>query len=152
MLVAALSIGFALTAQVFAADPKTDPVAARFKAMDTNGDGKVSKSEYLDYVKTRFEAMDTKQDGQVTVAEMDADRQMRLKAKKDMVPSVSSATRIQSMDIDTNGTLSASEYAAAAGKAFDTMDTKHDGQLTLSEMRIGYDDQAGSGNPPPGLD
>ncbi len=50
--------------------PPMDP-AARFKAMDANGDGAVTKEEWRGPPE-RFDAIDTNHDGKISAAEMAA--------------------------------------------------------------------------------
>jgi Ca2+-binding EF-hand superfamily protein len=40
-----------------------DSASALFKAMDANGDGRISEAEYVDYMSQRFYAMDRNHDG-----------------------------------------------------------------------------------------
>jgi EF hand len=70
LLPIALCIGLALTPATFAADPRSDAVAAKIKAMDSNGDGLVSAAEYAAHAKAEFDAMDANHDGQLTADEI----------------------------------------------------------------------------------
>jgi Ca2+-binding EF-hand superfamily protein len=148
LLPMALCIGLALTPAAFAADPRSDAVAAKIKAMDTNGDGLVSAAEYAAHAKAEFDAMDTNHNGLVTAAEMDA---ARAKFKNPTGRQFSSAAIIKSMDTNGDGMLSAEEYATAAETAFNAMDTNHSGQLTADEIRIAYDADLASGRFVPGM-
>ena len=49
---------------------------ARFKAMDSNGDGRVSAVEHAASASMMFNKMDANRDGSVTATEMDASRKM----------------------------------------------------------------------------
>jgi len=151
LLAIPLFAGLTLAASAFAADAINDHIATMIKAMDTNHDGAVSKSEFLAYEKAQFDAMDTNHDGQVTVAEMDAARMAKLKIKTAVALIPSSATIIKSMDLNGDGMVSAEEHAAAAEKDFGTMDANHDSQLTADEMRIGFDARVASVTPAPGM-
>ena len=150
LLVMSLCAGIALASVAFADDAANDPVATRMKAMDTNLDGMVSKDEYMTYAKSRFDAMDTDHDGQVTTTEMDASRKDAMKGKTVAAQRVSSATAIKLMDANNDGMLSAEEHATAAEKEFNAMDTNHDDQLSMDEMRIGRDAQIALGDVPAG--
>ena len=144
-----LSAGLVLTSTAFAADARSDAVAAKIKAMDTNGDGMVSTVEYAAHAKSEFDAMDTDHTGLVTAAKMDIARKTTLKGTAG--GQLASATIIKSMDTNGDGMLSAEEYATAAERAFNAMDTNHDGQLSADEMRIAYDGQLASGRFVPGM-
>jgi Ca2+-binding EF-hand superfamily protein len=152
LLTLSLYVGLTLTSGAFAADATNDPVAAKIKAMDTNGDGMVSASEHAVYAQARFDAMDANHDGQVTAAEMDAARMAKLKIKTAATLQPASVTIIKAMDINNDGMVSAEEYAKAAEKDFNAMDTNHDGQLSADEMRIGYDSKLRAGAPAQGME
>lgn len=42
--------------------------------------------------------------------------------------------KMQSMDADNNGAISATEHSAGARQIFDTMDADHDGRVTAAEI------------------
>jgi hypothetical protein len=147
LLAISLCAGLTLAPAAFAAD---DSSTTQIKAMDTNGDGMVSASEHADFAKAQFQAMDTDHNGQVTVAEMDAWRKTQFKGKAPANLQPSSVTLIKSLDTNTDGMVSAEEYATAAEKDFNAMDTNHDGQLTADEMRIAHDTQVAVNMPVPG--
>ena len=151
LLAISLCAGLTMTSSAFAADAVNDHVAATIKAMDTNHDGMVSAAEHAAYAKTQFDAMDVNHDGQVTVAEMGAARMAKLKIKTAVALIPASATIIKPMDSNSDGMVSAEEHATAAEKDFNTMDAKHDGQLSADEMRVGYDAKVGSVSPAPGM-
>jgi Ca2+-binding EF-hand superfamily protein len=90
-LTAALGLAFAATASM-AADTGTAPTdqtkaqaaAARFKKIDVNGDGKISKAEAqanAPRLAEHFDEIDTNKDGFITPDEMKAARAKREAAK-----------------------------------------------------------------------
>lgn len=56
----------------------------KFEAMDTNGDGLVSKDEFMAEHMKRFEAMDSNHDGGVSKDEIEAYRQAKHEKMKEM--------------------------------------------------------------------
>jgi hypothetical protein len=66
----ATALAGAALAQPPAGGPPMDP-AARFKMMDANSDGAVTKDEWKGPAE-RFDAIDTNHDGKITAAEMAA--------------------------------------------------------------------------------
>ena len=61
-----LLVGAALAALVSSdaiAQPVVAAAATEFKAMDTNGDGKVTREEYLNYYGKRYDSYDTTKRG-----------------------------------------------------------------------------------------
>ena len=119
------------------AQPVIAAAATEFKAMDTNGDGKVSREEHAAGARRMFEKMDANRDGKVTAAEMDAAH--RAIAGGDAGPtSLSAADKIKAVDQDGDGVLTAAEQHDASRAMFDKMDTNHDGALTPAEMAAGH--------------
>jgi hypothetical protein len=69
----AIACGLAFSSIALAADPAAPNAAdAQFKAMDTNGDGRLSPDEHAAGAKKMFDVMDTDKDGFVSQAEFAA--------------------------------------------------------------------------------
>ncbi|QIK78593.1 hypothetical protein G7077_06485 [Sphingomonas piscis] len=116
--------------------PRAELVAslgARFKLIDTNGDGYFDKTEYLaartkaeqielgrikELLARQFAEVDTNKDKFVTVAEIDAKMKNPARAKEG----------VTALDKNKDGKLSLAEFAAQVGKVEATADT--DQQLT----------------------
>jgi len=108
-----------------------------FKAMDTNGDGKVSSEEHAAAAKKMFETMDANKDGKVTAAEMEASRQ-KITGKKPGAGEMSAAEKIKAVDTNGDGILTAEEHAAGSRMMFSRMDTNRDGFLSKAELEAGH--------------
>ncbi|QJR12664.1 hypothetical protein DSM104443_03756 [Usitatibacter rugosus] len=104
-----------------------------FKAMDANGDGKVSMEEHTAAAKKMFDTMDANHDGKVTAAEMDAAHE-QVTGRKAAAGEKTSAEKIRAIDKNNNGELSAGEHEAGSKRMFDVMDTNHDGFLSQAEL------------------
>ncbi len=107
---------------------------ARLKAMDKDGDGKVSRSEFTGPA-PRFTQMDTDKDGQITMKEA----RLAMPAAQPAAPSNTNAeaagpmaARIKAMDKDGDGKISKDEFPRP--NAFDRLDVNNDGFLTPDEM------------------
>ena len=128
----------ALSAGAFAADhPKEGLVDAQFKAMDTDGDGKLSPDEHAAGAKRMFAAMDADKDGTVTIAEMDAAHK-NVAGKEAKSTDLSSVEKIKVVDKNGDGLLSAEEHAAGSKRMFNTMDVDKDGFLSRAELMAGH--------------
>ena len=111
--------------------------AAEFKAMDRNGDGKISPEEHATQAKSMFETMDTNKDGIVTAAEMEASHS-KITGRKEAKTEMTAAEKIKAIDTNADGMLSAAEHANGAKSMFQKMDTDGDGYLTLAEFEAGH--------------
>lgn len=110
---------------------------AHFKAMDTDGDGKLSSDEHAAGAKKMFDTMDADKDGIVTPEEMDAAHQ-KVTGKKAAKTDMSSQEKIKTVDTNGDGVLTAEEHATGSKKMFDKMDTNKDGFLTEAEVEAGH--------------
>jgi Ca2+-binding EF-hand superfamily protein len=109
---------------VFSGDPM-----ARFKAMDKNGDGKVSRDEFPGRP-AMFERVDGNKDGFLEASEVKA-----LAAKAGaatMPPAAQPGARIMAMDKDGDGKVSREEFMGAPAM-FDRLDVNNDGSLSKDE-------------------
>ena len=81
-----------------------------------------------------FEKAGADGDGSVTAAEMDAAH-----ASKDGKRDKSSAEKIQKLDTDGDGALSATEHAAGAREKMTKVDTDGDGNISQAEFQAKKD-------------
>lgn len=115
-----------------------DPVTREIQMMDTNHDGKVSASEHASGARQMFLTMDANSDGNVTAAEMDA-AQQSITGRSSSSEQMSSIHKINTIDADKDGQLTAEEHAKGSQRMFAVMDTNHDEQLTAQELQAGHE-------------
>lgn len=89
-------------------DRRGGPDGEHMKAMDTNGDGDISKEEVQAFRATMFNAADANQDGALTLDEMIAHHETMEAQRK----AERQASMFAKLDADGNGTVSAAEFAA----------------------------------------
>jgi Ca2+-binding EF-hand superfamily protein len=106
-----------------------------FKKMDTDGDGKISRAEHAAGAKKMFAQCDVNRDGIVTAAEMDS--AMAAEGEKPGKHDKTSAEKIQIIDQNGDGQLTASEHEAGSEKMFAKMDKDGDGSLSKDECDEG---------------
>ena len=111
-------------------DPQFDQ---QFDAVDTNHDGKISKSEaelQAPAVAEAFERIDTNHDGYLSKQEIKTFTAAMLKSRAEF------NRRLHAADTDKNDKLSKEESKAIPilHDNFETIDTNHDGQLTGKEI------------------
>jgi Ca2+-binding EF-hand superfamily protein len=102
-----------------------------FKMMDANGDGKISRAEHAAGAKEMFLKCDANHDGIVTATEMDAS--MAAQGEKPGKHDKTSAEKIQMIDQNGDGQLTAAEHAAGTETLFAKMDKDGDGFLSKDE-------------------
>ena len=118
----------------FAGSKDPAAVEAKFKAMDTNGDGKISRAEHAAGAKKMFAEMDANHDGIVTAAELSSSQ----KGGDSSHAAMSAAEKIKAVDLDGDGQLTIAEHAAGSDSMFSKMDTDGDGFLTMAELTAGH--------------
>lgn len=134
----AILCALALSSVVLAGDPPKKKAAdTHFKAMDTNGDGRLSPDEHAAGAKKMFDTMDANKDGTVTSGEMDAAHE-KVTGKKATKADMSSAEKIKVVDTNGDGMLTADEHAVGSKKMFDKMDTDKDGFVSKAELEAGH--------------
>ncbi|MBS0549096.1 MAG: EF-hand domain-containing protein [Proteobacteria bacterium] len=116
-------------------DPGKPPAAReRTSALtryDTNKDGVVDRTEWATAQETRFKLLDTNHDGKLSKDELfvgtgapPSDRQIR-----------SQATYFRLLDTDKDGTVSKAEFMAQAERNFARCDSDKDGRISTAECR-----------------
>ncbi|HET7535529.1 MAG TPA: EF-hand domain-containing protein [Candidatus Didemnitutus sp.] len=109
----------------------------KFREVDANGDGRISRAEYTAYDQQKFSKMDANGDGFVSLDEMAAyDGGMGEKATSDW---------FKKIDTDGDGKLSATEHAAGCDMMFTRMDTDGDGFVSPSEFAAAHKDKMKKG-------
>jgi hypothetical protein len=91
---------------------------------DINGDGKISKAEYVAGVKPRFQKMDANKDGKITIDEMGlpkADARTTAARGKNFTP------------------ITLAHMQATSAAHFDKVDTNKDGFMSEAELRASVD-------------
>ncbi|ATQ44746.1 hypothetical protein [Caulobacter mirabilis] len=97
---------------------------ARLKAMDLDGDGRVSEAEYIGEYATRLDAKLAA--STASAEEKAATREGQLKQAK---------VRYDVLDGDKNGDLTAAEFAASGKRAFAEQDGDGDGVVKAGEPK-----------------
>ncbi|MEO5961771.1 MAG: hypothetical protein ABIR80_21880 [Opitutaceae bacterium] len=130
-MVAACGLVLSVLPAVFGAHD----VDKHFKAMDADGDGKITRAEHATAAKKMFAQCDANKDGIVTAAEMDSS--MAAQGEKLAVDDKTSAEKIQMIDQNSDGKLTAAEHEAGTEKMFGQMDKNGDGSLSKEECEEG---------------
>jgi Ca2+-binding EF-hand superfamily protein len=105
---------------------------SKFKQMDTNNDGSVSRDEYTNFYRQKFSSMNTNHDGYLTLDELQAGHPAKTGEK-----AFSAAEELKKFDTDGDGKLSESEYLAGKQAMFDQLDKDKTGSLTKEEFISG---------------
>jgi Ca2+-binding EF-hand superfamily protein len=132
--VVALALGFG--AVMSRGARANEDMEAKFKQMDTNGDGKVSADEHAAAAKTKFQKMDANGDGKVTSTELESAHE-KMMGGKGKPEHMSSTEKIKMMDTNGDGSLSEDEFESGSQKMFEKMDANGDGYVTKDELKSG---------------
>jgi len=134
-LVAALLVSLPAFAAPDSAPPKSAPPARErtsgLMRYDINKDGFVDRKEWADGQEARFKLLDTNHDGKLTKDELfvgngvpPTDRQLQ-----------SQSTYFRLLDADKDGTVSKDEFLSQAERNFVRCDLDKDGRITVAECR-----------------
>jgi Ca2+-binding EF-hand superfamily protein len=132
----AFACGFAPVA--FALD--TD---AEFAVIDSNDDGRISSGEHEVYARRLFDEMDSEpDDDKLTRAEIMANESKFIRhvftTGNILGPAdLSTAEKIQRLDVNGDGVISQTEHANGAAAKFQKMDINNNGELTPEEFDAG---------------
>jgi Ca2+-binding EF-hand superfamily protein len=114
----------------------------KFKLMDTNADGKISRAEHGSGAQAMFGRMDANADGIVTAEEMNSLQTEKKSSKlkfweKKGKAGLSAAEKISMIDTNGDGQISRAEHEAGSEKMFTKMDANDDGFLSKEECDEG---------------
>lgn len=130
LLVACLAVASSVA---FAGDP-----AKKMDKIDTDNDGKISRSEFDSCAERHFSEADTNKDGVLTTSEVDAavkgaphnDQKRDDLGRSQWV----GKDKFQKCDTDGDGRISTAEANAARDKFFAKLDANNDGSITEAEF------------------
>jgi Ca2+-binding EF-hand superfamily protein len=129
-LIVACGLALAALPPVFAGDADE-----KFKMMDTNSDGRVSREEHAAAAHARFGKMDVNSDGIVTTAELEAadggkkSSKLKFWEKDDK----KSAGKASMLDLNADGQITRAEHESATVTVFARLDASNDGYLSKDE-------------------
>lgn len=129
-LLAACAIG--LGALPGLADDK--PVGEKFRTMDTDGDGRISRFEHEEATTEMFSKWDTNADGKVTDLEL---RNPQASSASGQGSGEKVEHKFDKFDQNKDGQVTKSECQMTATSKFNEMDTNRDGYLSQEEMSSG---------------
>ena len=125
----ALASGLLATGAVAQTMPPAPPPGGGMMRLDANHDGVITRAEMIAEADARFAAMDTNKDGKVTPEERDAARAaMRTRRGGGEEP------RGGGMRGGGDRETTRADALDRAGKRFDRLDTNHDGKLDAAEL------------------
>lgn len=121
------ALGLAAICAAASAHPKGEIFLSKF---DSNGDGKVTREEFMNASVERFDRMDANSDGKISQDELHAYMQQRQEARRQ--------EKFKKIDANGDGNISRDEYLAhkrsRAERQFSRMDKDSDGRLSGMEF------------------
>jgi Ca2+-binding EF-hand superfamily protein len=105
--------------------------ADKFKSVDANGDGRISREEQLAHSQQMFTAVDTNHDGTLSAAEINASTE--LKSDKH------ATEELRKVDTNNDGLITKAEQEANCDAMFGKLDTNGDGYISEAEFSASHD-------------
>jgi Ca2+-binding EF-hand superfamily protein len=108
-----------------------------FKQMDTDGDGRITRTEHAVVAQRIFDQLDSNADGLITTVEMEARKDSKMGAW-DKNEGLSAAEKVAEIDENLDGQVSQGEHEAGIALIFGRLDTDNDGYLSRAECEAGH--------------
>lgn len=109
--------------------------SSRLEAVDTDGDGNVTRAEIDAQRAEKFSQADANGDGSVSFSEMESFREAERARRK----AEAAQRRFEKMDADGDGAIGPDEFGSRADKMFDKIDADGDGVITEQERSAAKD-------------
>jgi hypothetical protein len=133
------SLGVAAVCGLLAAPALADKgmsLEGKFKKIDANSDGSISREEHATFARDHYQKMDANADGYVTTSEIKAMHE-EWKGSEPKAWKENTSEKLKKMDGNGDGRVTAAEHAAYKAQLFDDWDGDRDGMLTESEFSSG---------------
>jgi hypothetical protein len=130
----AIASGLLATGAVAQTMPPAPPPGGGMMRLDANHDGVVTRAEMIAEADARFAAMDTNKDGKVTPEERDAAREAMRAQWRGGGGGNGPRGGGAGMRGGGDREMSRAETLDRAGQRFDRLDTNHDGKLDAAEL------------------
>lgn len=124
--VGGLAVGLLLLAPVSQAAPGAKGGHDRFAALDTNGDGVITREEADAGSAARRQAIDANGDGEISFEEMAAQVRSRREER--------ARERFAELDANGDGRVTVDELPDRGARMFDLLDADDDGRVTREEI------------------
>lgn len=133
-LLSLVACGFSLVALPAFANDDHD-VGKKVRMLDTDGDGRVSRSEFAANKQEKIQRMDANNDGVLTPNESAAGKAEKKHWWSRSDKPAAKAGELNVADTNGDGQVTAAEATAYADKTFTRLDADNDGFLTEAELK-----------------